>query len=81
MELQIITSSNNIQHTITWIELITPKGSYIIQEGYAPTILVLTQNSTISFLFPNGKTGSLLVGKGIAHINRTTITILVSATA
>lgn len=81
MELHIITSTSSTEHTIAWAELITPKGSYIIQEGYAPTILVLSPNSTVTFLFTNGKTGSVIIGHGIAHIHRTIITILVSATA
>ena len=78
MELFVYGPQETLTYTIAWIELQTPTGSYTIQPGHAPTILILSPGKIVSFRLKTGKHEEITVNSGIAQINRKSVTILLS---
>lgn len=76
MELQIISPKAQQSFSIVWLEAQTPRGSFVIQPGHAPTILLLSPNEPITFMLKNGKRQSLPIGRGILETSRTSITVI-----
>jgi F0F1-type ATP synthase epsilon subunit len=77
MKLEISTPTRTAQFSIAWLELNTPSGNYIIQQGHAPTLLVLSEGQDINFRLDNGKQESLRVARGIAHIMRDQVVLVI----
>lgn len=76
MKLHIISPFEKKEFTISWLELNTPVGNFVIQDGHAPTVLTLSKNKPIIFETENGKTRMFKIGGGVAEITRTDATIL-----
>lgn len=81
MELHIISPTKTDTLLIEWLEVETSHGgSFIIQKGHAPLLLILAHNKPITFMSAhgshNGKTESIPVGHGILESDRTRITII-----
>jgi F0F1-type ATP synthase epsilon subunit len=76
MELELISPEK--QHTISvaWVELNTPKGSYIIQPGHIPMIIPLSPGEPYLFQNKSGKQEIVMVRDGVAHVQRTKVTIV-----
>lgn len=78
MDLTIITPISHQTFAIAWLELATTAGNFVIQPGHAPTVLTLTPAEKVTFCLANGKRDSIVVSQGIAHITRTTATLLLN---
>lgn len=78
MKFTIISPYDKKVYAISWIELNTPIGNFVIQPGHVPTILTLSEGEKITFGLANGKRESLTVKQGVAHITRDSATILLS---
>lgn len=78
MQLQIVSPEKKEIFEAIWVEFNTPTGNYIIQPGHAPMILALSPKQPFIFAHKNGKEEIVMVERGIAEINRTQVTILLS---
>lgn len=78
MQLQIAKPTEKRILEISWIDLQTPVGSFVIQPEHAPVILALTPDSTITFGFDDGKQESLVIKSGIAHVTRDSVILLLN---
>lgn len=78
MQLILVSPEKKETHEVIWVELNTPTGNYIIQPGHAPMILTLSSKQPFIFTHKNGKEEIVMVDRGIAEINRTQVTILLS---
>lgn len=78
MILHIVTPEKKESIEIEWIELNTPIGNMIIQEGHAPTILSLSPGKPYIYLVPDGNPESRNVISGFARITRSDVTLLLS---
>jgi F0F1-type ATP synthase epsilon subunit len=76
MELSIVSPEAKHTFSIVWLEAQTSHGSFVIQPGHAPVILILTENEPVIFMLKNGKRESMPIGRGIMEIRRTTILII-----
>ena len=77
MELHIISPTSTNKLSIEWLEVETPKGSFVIQHGHAPLLLILAHNKPITFVKTgSNKHESIPVGSGILESDRTQITII-----
>jgi len=77
MELHIISPTKTDTLLIEWLEVETSHGgSFIIQKGHAPLLLILAHNKLITFMNTDGKKESIPVGHGILESDRTRITII-----
>ena len=78
MELIIISPTYRHTYTITWLEINTPAGNFVIQPEHAPSIMTLSPHEKITFCLKNGKRESITIRQGVVHITRTDATILLN---
>ncbi|MBP6892536.1 hypothetical protein KBB68_03050 [Candidatus Babeliales bacterium] len=76
MKLKIITTQRVIEHDIDWIELNTPAGNMIIQQGHAPMIIELRSGHELIYQKSDDSQDSIMIVQGIAHILRHEVKIL-----
>ncbi|HSW76017.1 MAG TPA: hypothetical protein VLG50_03170 [Candidatus Saccharimonadales bacterium] len=76
MKLHIITTQKTTQYDIDWIELNTPVGNMVIQEGHAPMLVELSPGYELIYQTTSGVSMSLMIVQGVAHISRTDVKIL-----
>jgi F0F1-type ATP synthase epsilon subunit len=78
MQLQIIGINQKDLFNITWVELQTKVGNFIIQREHAPMIIELQPKSQIRFCLDTSKQMVFDISAGFAHITRKDVTILIS---
>jgi F0F1-type ATP synthase epsilon subunit len=78
MKLTINTPNHTTHYSIAWLEINTPTGNYIIQQGHAPMILSLSYRQPMIFRLKTGKQETLIVHHGIAKIDRVSATIVMT---
>lgn len=78
MELHIINAHESKIVSVDWIEINTPVGNFIIQQGHAPMVLTLQQKQPIIFRLTSGKEQNIVIPQGIIEITRDLVTILIN---
>lgn len=76
MKLKVITTKRVIEHDVDWVELNTPVGNMVIQEGHAPIMIELMQGNELLFQISGGPVESILIVQGIAHVTRAEVKVL-----
>lgn len=76
MLLRLIAPLEIKEYEVEWCEITTEYGSRTIFSGHAPMILVIKPGSMLRFGAQDTSLGEELIGQGIAHITRTSLTIL-----
>ena len=79
MQLQIIGIDQKNEFRIQWVELQTVVGNFIIQPHHAPMIVEMQPKSQIRFCLDSSKQKTVEIAAGVAHITRTTVTILLDS--
>lgn len=77
MTLEIISAQSQKKYIITHIELATTHGSFVIQDGHAPTVFILEDKQPAIFTDEHHKEHHVMVTNGIAHVTRNSVTIFV----
>jgi F0F1-type ATP synthase epsilon subunit len=77
MKLEIVSSDAHNSYQVAWLELNTPVGNFIIQQGHAPMILSLTPNKPVTFRLKSGKQQTINVNNGMAKITRESTTLII----
>jgi len=78
MELHIISPLKQWSIAVAWVELNTTVGNFVIEIEHAPTVLTLAAHSAVIFGLENGKQDSMIIVSGLAHIQRDSVTLLLS---
>lgn len=78
MKLEIISPEQTESFNVAWIEINTPTGNFVIQQGHAPTILILSPEKLLNFCLDSGKKESRMIKRGIIEIGRDKATLLVN---
>ncbi len=78
MKLVISTPLYHSEYSVAWLEINTPTGNYVIQQGYAPTIMILSPKKALSFRLKTGKQETVTVKFGIVTINRESATVVMT---
>ncbi len=78
MKLSIISPTSQRSLSVDWIEVETSTGNMVIQEGHAPTILILSPNKPFTFGMPGDKTESFIPTDAILHVQRTSALLIIS---
>lgn len=78
MQLHLISPRESSTHEVAWLELNTPTGNYVVQHGHAPMVLKLAQDQPLVFRLTSGKQETMNIRRGIAHITRTSVMILIN---
>ena len=79
MQLSIISTQDQKDLSIDWIEVNTLQGNYVIQSGHAPTVLVLAAGSKVIYNSINSEQQTeLIIKQGLLHVTRTDCTLLLT---
>lgn len=78
MKLIISTPDYHSTFSIAWLEINTPTGNYVIQQGHVPTIMNLEGKQPLTFRLKSGKQESIMVRQGIINIDRNEATIVMT---
>lgn len=78
MKLTILKPYDSQIIDISWIEVNTSVGNFVLQRGHAPMILALSENEPITYCLKNGKQETEVIPGGILEIDREEATIIVS---
>ena len=81
MNLKIVSPNPKLikdVDSLSWLELDTPVGNFVILPEHAPTILTLKKNSIIRYGLKIGKHDSISIVDGLAHIKRDQIILLLN---
>lgn len=76
-ELTCITPTSNKTIMVQWLELETPTGNLVIQEGHTPLITSLKPQCEVRFATTSGLIEGLEIRGGIAKIDRKSALIIV----
>lgn len=77
MLLHISSPSECKDLQVAWVELNSAVGNFVIQRGHAPMIITLAPNSVLTYRLLTGKQELYKVVKGVAHVTRTGVTLIV----
>lgn len=78
MQLHIISPRERQSHTITWLDLQTPAGGFVVQPGHAPTVCALKPQSSFTFCLENGVQKSISINHALVEIDRHQVIIIMN---
>lgn len=79
MDVHIIRPTGKKKITVSWIEVNTNVGNFVIQRGHMPMILILAQKNPIRVLLTNGKEEIIEVPHGgILKVQRELLKLLLN---
>lgn len=78
MQLNIVGIDLHEQYVVSWVELQTTVGNFIIQPEHAPMILQIQPNSQVRFCLDSSKQKVVEIAGGFAHITRESVTVLIN---
>lgn len=65
--------------TVSWLEVTTNVGNFVIQRGHAPMILAIPAKKTIIILLTSGKQESIeVISGGILEVQRDSLKLLLN---
>lgn len=76
MKLHIVTTQRSAEYDVDWVELNTPAGNMIIQQGHTSMIIELSSGHELVYQKEDGIRESVMIVQGVAHITRYEIKIL-----
>ncbi|MCF7900188.1 hypothetical protein K9K77_01630 [Candidatus Babeliales bacterium] len=78
MKLRIISPQETKDIEIVWLEINTPGGNFVIQNGYMPTTFLLSPRKELLYCFKTGKQESITLEKGgILEITKKEVVALI----
>ncbi|HEX2978439.1 MAG TPA: hypothetical protein VHO47_04945 [Candidatus Babeliales bacterium] len=78
MDFTIISPREKKELAISWLEVNTPNGNFIIQRGHAPMIVLVSPNQPLTVCLKNGKQETFCTPGGILEITRTAAFLLLN---
>ena len=78
MELTINTPEHESTYSIAWLEINTPTGNYVIQQGHVPAIMILAPQKALIFRLTTGKQETITVRHGVVKIEREKVTVVIT---
>lgn len=78
MELTINTPEHESHYSIAWLEINTPTGNYVIQQGHVPAIMILQPQKPLTFRLKTGKQETITVRHGVVKIEREKVTVILT---
>ncbi len=79
MVVQIIRPTGKKKITVSWLEVDTNVGNFVIQRGHAPMILTLPAKKLITILLTSGKQETIEVPSGgILEVQRDSLKLLLN---
>lgn len=66
--LEIISPTNTEVHSIEWIEIESPTGSFLVGPGHSPLISIIKQKTSLLYKKTNAEECSLNIQKGVFFV-------------
>lgn len=73
----VLSTTHKKEHEINWLEVETSAGNFVLLEGHAPVILLVTPHTSMTLGMVNGKKETFVTNGGILDIRRTKATFFV----
>lgn len=70
MKVILNTPTQESFYEVAWLEINTPSGNFVIQQGHAPMIMTLHPDKPCTFRLKTGKQETLLIQRGFVSIDR-----------
>ncbi len=70
MEFTILSPHEKKTLEVSWIEVNTSAGNFVIQRGHVPTMLLLSPQQPIIICLRNGKQETFITPGGILEVTR-----------
>jgi len=78
MELTILSPQQRQSLTVSWIEVETAIGNFVIQKYHVPTILTVLPHQPVTYQLTSGKQETFVSTGGILQVNRESATLLLN---
>ncbi len=78
MELTILSPQQHKSLKISWIEVETAVGNFVIQKDHVPTVLAVLSHQPITYCLTNGKKETFTSTGGILNVTRESATLLLN---
>lgn len=78
MQLSVVSSTSFHKYDIQWLDVSTDGGNFVIQDGHAPTMLLIKNGSRVLYRRMDGSMGEIVVMGGVVEITRTSATLLIT---
>ncbi|BDC34049.1 hypothetical protein Noda2021_00070 [Candidatus Dependentiae bacterium Noda2021] len=76
--LAIVSPTHTAHIEIDWIELNTPVGNFVIEQGHIPTIVTLVPHAPCIYMTTAGTQEIIKPQSAIAEISRSEVTIFMA---
>jgi F0F1-type ATP synthase epsilon subunit len=76
MKLTITSPEHHQEYTISWLDITTPVGNFVILPGHVPMMVTLQPQQSVLIGLSTGELQEFIAPGGIAHITRTDATLL-----
>ncbi len=76
MKLQLLSPESSKTVTVSWLEINTKAGNFIIQPGHGPMLLSLQPNQPLHYCLENGKQETITPKSGIVEVTRDQVIVL-----
>lgn len=76
MIVRVVRTAATREYDALWVEITTPQGNLMIQEGHAPVATVLRVDSSVIIKERSGAVQSMHALGGIVTADRTQVTII-----
>lgn len=79
IKLTIVSVKSKIEHEVSWIEINTPDGNFVIQPFHTPTTFVLSAHKEFLYCLKTGKHETLIPEEpAILYISRSKALLLLN---
>ena len=79
IKLTIVSVKSKAEHEVTWIEINTPDGNFVIQPCHAPTTFIVSAEKDFIFCSTTGKHETIVPTQpAILYISRTEALLLLN---
>jgi len=77
VNFHLITPTYEKKASVSWVELNSSAGNFVVQLGHKPMFLILDPEKELIFCLTTGKKETVVVGEGIAHITRDSAKVII----
>lgn len=78
MQFTILGPEEKKTFAISWLEVNTPQGNFVIQRGHVPSIFIVSPNQPLTICLNSGKQETFILPGGILEVTRTSALLLLN---
>ncbi|KKP36054.1 MAG: hypothetical protein UR26_C0001G0098 [candidate division TM6 bacterium GW2011_GWF2_32_72] len=78
MILFVLSPNSKETYEVSWVEVDTIVGNFVIQLGHAPMIISLSPHSKLNFCLKSGKVDFISVSSGVIEVSRSFVKLFLN---